>query len=107
MTRAFFTLIGYATVFILGLGICSWAASGAPIKPKESLYWNGPAPVLNLIPPTIHRKCPCWMYQADGFIELAPGGTDTVGPDSTDYSGGHWSSDGAVSFANRPPKTQK
>lgn len=109
MIRASFTLVGYAAVFILGLGVCSYAL-GAPAKlrdfravPIETRDHS----VLQIDPPTIHRKCPCWMYQADGFVELAPGGTDIVGPDSTDYSGGHWSSDGTVIFLNRPPKPLK
>lgn len=55
---------------------------------------------------TIRIQCPCDLHvrQQDGVITLSGAGTLTVGPKTTDYSGGHWESDAPVSFDNHAPE---
>lgn len=56
--------------------------------------------------PPIRIQCPCDLHvrQQDGVITLSGAGTLTVGPKTTDYSGGHWESDAPVSFDNHAPE---
>jgi hypothetical protein len=93
MTRFFRT---FSLVWLIGTGVHA--------APHHTI--SMPV-VLPDAPPPITVKCPCDLHVQDGMIEISGAGQIVVGPRTTDYTGGHWSSDAAVAIDNHAPEPKK
>lgn len=113
MTRDQFDLLCSAPVWcVMAAVLALGSAQGAPAKIHDvhclpNTAWTG-CITQPLLPPAspIRIQCPCDLHvrQQDGVITLSGAGTITVGPKTTDYTGGHWESNAPVSFDNHAPE---
>lgn len=107
MTRTEWNIIALALAVSLVFGL-AMQAHAAP-KPRFDPFGPPYAVGTPLPSPPIRIQCPCDLHvrQQDGVITLSGAGTLTVGPKTTDYTGGHWESDAPVSFDNHAPEPKK
>ena len=110
MTRAdrdFVVAVG--AVFIVTAVCLVMRPAHAATARKADAQAVTPSATVSVALPPIRIKCPCDMHvtKLDGYVTLSGAGTLTVGPSTTDYTGGHWEGDADISFENHAPAQGK